>query len=95
MRLFTSPPNLFRILGSVDALNEHMGLNLTWHDVVWMYEFHLLRYYLKSRSSVVRLISCLLKSNKGIKDDPKSKPKVDDPKSKTIDPKEDPPRAKA
>jgi len=27
-------PNLFKILGSVDALNEHMGLNLTWHDVV-------------------------------------------------------------
>ena len=35
-------PNLFRILRSVDALNEHMGLNLTWHDVVWMYECHLL-----------------------------------------------------
>ena len=35
-------PNLFRILGSVDALNEHMGLNLTWHDIVWMYECHLL-----------------------------------------------------
>ena len=34
--------NLFRILGSVDDLNEHMGLNLTWHDVVWMYECHLL-----------------------------------------------------
>ena len=26
-------PNLFRILGSVDALNEQMGLNLTWHDI--------------------------------------------------------------
>ena len=26
--------NLFRVLGSVDALNERMGLNLTWHDVV-------------------------------------------------------------
>ena len=36
-------PNLFRILGSVDALNELMGLNLTWHDVVWMYKCHLLR----------------------------------------------------
>ena len=60
-------PNLFRILGSVDAFNKHIGLNLTWHDVVWMYECHLLRdtrYYLKSRSLVVRLISCLPKSNK-------------------------------
>jgi len=65
-------PNLFRILGSVDAFNEHMGLNLTWHDVVWMYKCHLhgeAGYYLKSRSLVVRLISCLPKSNKGMKDD--------------------------
>ena len=65
-------PNLFRILDSVDALNEHMGLNLTWHDVVWMYECHLLansRYYLMSRSFVIRLVSCLPKSNKGVKDD--------------------------
>ena len=65
-------PNLFRIMGRVDALNEHMGVNLTWHDVVWMYECHLLGdagYYLKSRSSVVRLILCPPKSNKGMKDD--------------------------
>ena len=65
-------PNLFRVLGSIDALNEQMGLGLTWHDVVWMYECHLLvdlGYYLKSRSSDVRLISCLPKSNKGMKDD--------------------------
>ena len=37
-----------------------------------MYECHLLAnsgYYLKSRSSVVRLVSCLPKSNKGMKDD--------------------------
>ena len=64
--------NLFRVLGSIDALNEQMGLGLTWHDVVWMYECHLLvdfGYYLKSRSSDVRLISCLPKSNKGMKDD--------------------------
>ena len=27
------------------------------------------RYYLKSRSDIVRLISCLPKSNKGLKDD--------------------------
>ena len=26
-------PNIFRILGSVDALNERMGLNLTHHEV--------------------------------------------------------------
>ena len=65
-------PKLFRVLGSVEAFNKQMGLNLTWHDVIWMYECHLLAdssYYLKSRSYVVRLISCLPKSNKGMKDD--------------------------
>nr|POE89619.1 hypothetical protein CFP56_02337 [Quercus suber] len=65
-------PNVFRILGNVDALNEQMGLGLTWHNVVHMYECHSLTnlgYYLKSRSSIVRLISCLPKSNKGMKDD--------------------------
>ena len=49
-----------------------MGLGLTWHDVVHLYECHKLSgvgYYLKSRSDVVRLISCLPKSNKGMKDD--------------------------
>jgi len=64
--------NLFTVLGSVDALNEQMGLGLTWHDVVYMYECHLLAdlgYYLKSRSSIVRHVSCLPKSNKGMKDD--------------------------
>ena len=65
-------PNLFRILGSVDALNEHLGLGLTWHDVVHMYEYHSLAdtwFYLKSKSHIFRLISCLPKSNKGMKDD--------------------------
>ena len=33
-------PNMFRILGCIDALNEHLQLRLTWHDVVYMYEFH-------------------------------------------------------
>ena len=65
-------PNLFRVLGCVDAFNEQMGLGLTWHDVVHLYECHKLvgaRYYLKSQSEVIRLISCLPKSNKGMKDD--------------------------
>ena len=65
-------PNLFRVLGSVDVLNEHLGLGLTWHDVVHMYECCQLSgtgYYFKSRSEVVRLISCLPKSDKGMKDD--------------------------
>ena len=65
-------PNLFRVLGCVDVLNKQLGLGLTWHNVVHMYECHKLAgagYYLKSRSEVVRLISYLLKSNKGMKDD--------------------------
>ena len=65
-------PNLFRVLSSVDALNEHLRLGLTWHDVVHMYECHSLKnagYYLKPRSDIVRLVSCLPKSNKGMKDD--------------------------
>ena len=65
-------PNLFRVLGSIDALNEQIGLGLTWHDIIHMYECHSFAdagYYLKSRSTVVRLISCLPKSNKGMKDD--------------------------
>ena len=65
-------PNLFRILGNGYALNEQMGLNLTWHEVVWMYECHLLAdlgYYLKSRSSMVRLVPHLSMSNNGMKDD--------------------------
>ena len=65
-------PNFFRILGAVDALDRHSGLGLTWHDVVHLYEGHKQKgagYYLKSRSDAVRLISCLPKSNKGMKDD--------------------------
>ena len=61
-------PNLFRVLGSVDTLNEQLGLELTWHDVVHMYECYQLsgvRYYLKSRSEIVRLISCLPKPYEG------------------------------
>ena len=33
-------PNMFRILGSIDALNEKMGVNLTHHDVNWIYNCH-------------------------------------------------------
>ena len=46
-----------------------MNLGLSWHDVVHLYECHNLNesYYLKSRSDEVRLISCLPKSNKGLK----------------------------
>ena len=63
--------NMFRILGCIDALNDQMNLGLSCHDVVRLYECHSLgnSYYLKSRSGEVRLISCLPKSNKSLKDD--------------------------
>ena len=65
-------PNLFRILRSVDALNEKMRVNLTHHDVNWVYNCQHLKsmgYYLKTRVPKVRLISCLSKSNKCMNQD--------------------------
>ena len=32
--------NMCRILGSVDALNKKMGVNLTHHGVNWVYNRH-------------------------------------------------------
>ena len=43
--------DMFRILGSDDALNEKMGLCPTHHDINWIYNLHHLDgqgYYLKS-----------------------------------------------
>ena len=65
-------PNFFKVLGSINALDRHLGFGLTWYDVAHLYEGHIetrARYSLKSRSNVVKLISCLPKSNKGMKDD--------------------------
>ena len=63
---------MFRILRSVDALNERMGLGLTHHDINWAYNLHHLKgqgYYLKSRYPEVKLIQCLPESNKGLNKD--------------------------
>ena len=65
-------PNFLRVLGAIDALDRHLGLGLTWYDVAHLYEGHQQTragFYLKSPSDVVKLISCLPKSNKGMKDD--------------------------
>ena len=64
--------NVFRILGCVDALNEKIRLRLTHHDVNWCYNLQNLRgksYYMKTRDDRVRLIQCLLESNKGLNKD--------------------------
>ena len=73
-RLFPTQctPNMFRVLGSIEVLNERMNLNLTHHHVNWIYNLQHLKgqgYYLKSRQSEARLIQCLLVSNKGLKED--------------------------
>ena len=36
-------PNMFRILGSIDTLDQKMGLGLTHHDVNWIYILHYLK----------------------------------------------------
>ena len=64
--------NMFRILGSMDALNEQMGLRLTHHDVNWCYNLQYLKgktYYMKARDERVCLIQCLLESSKGLNKD--------------------------
>ena len=33
-------PDMFRVLGCIDILNKRIGLSLTWHDVVHLYECH-------------------------------------------------------
>ena len=63
---------MFRVLRSIEALNEIMNLELTHHDVNWVYNLHHLKgqgYYLKSRYLEVRLIQCLPSSNNGLKED--------------------------
>ena len=65
-------PNMFRVLGCIEALNERMNLNLTHHDINWIYNLQHLKnqgYYLKSRQAEVRMIQCLPQSNKGLKED--------------------------
>ena len=65
-------PYLFRILGSVDALNKNIGVNFIHHNVNWVYNCQHLKgmgYYLKTRVPKVRLISCLPEYNKGMDQD--------------------------
>ena len=44
-RLFPTQcaPNMFKVLGSIEALNERMNLNQTHHDVNWIYNLHNLK----------------------------------------------------
>ena len=65
-------PNFFKVLEAINTLDQHLGLGLTWYDVAHLYVGHQQEragFYLKSRSDAVKPISCLPKSNKGMKDD--------------------------
>jgi len=65
-------PNIFRILGCVDAINRRMGTNLTMHDVNWVYNCQKgekTKYYMKCRVPAGRLISCLPNLSKGMDED--------------------------
>ena len=49
-----------------------MGINLTWHDINWVYNSQKGKetgYYFKCRVPSVRLISCILELNKGMDED--------------------------
>ena len=59
--------NAFRVVSSIDKLNERLCLKLTKHDTNYIYSFQeskTLRFYFKIRLGEVRLISSLLDSNK-------------------------------
>ena len=63
---------MFRVLGSIEVLNERMNLKLSHHNVNWIYNLHNMKgqgYYLKSRYPEIRLIQCLPILNKGLKED--------------------------
>ena len=61
------PPNFYRVVSCVSRLNQVFGLELNHHDINFMYSLCSnikSDYYLKTRDMQVRLISCLLNSNK-------------------------------
>ena len=65
-------PNIFRILGCIDVLNRRMGTNLTWHNVNWVFQCQKgekTKYYMTCKVLVVRLISFLPDSSKGMDED--------------------------
>ena len=61
------PPNFYRVMSCVSRLNQLFGLQLDHHDINFMYGLCwkiTLDYYLKTRDTWVRLISCLPDSNR-------------------------------
>ena len=61
------PPNFYQVVSCVNRLNQQFGLQLNHHDINFMYSLCgniKSDYYLKTRDMRVRLISCLLDSNR-------------------------------
>ena len=61
------PPYFYRVVSCVGRLNQTFGLQLDHHDVNHMYNLcgkKKSNYYLKTRDTRVRLISCLPDSNR-------------------------------
>ena len=61
------PPNFYRVVSCVSRLNQTFGLQLDHHDINHMYSLcgkKKSNYYLKTRDTRVRLISCLPDSNR-------------------------------
>ena len=61
------PPNFYRVVSCISRLNQLFGLQLNYHDINFMYSLCGnidSDYYLKTRDIRVRLISCLLDSNR-------------------------------
>ena len=61
------PPNFYRVISYVSRLNHTFDLQLDHHDINHMYSLYgnkTSNYYLKTRDNRVRLISCLLDSNR-------------------------------
>ena len=61
------PPSFYRVVSCVSRLNQIFGLQLNHHNINFMYSLCgniKSNYYLKTRDMQVRLISCLLDSNR-------------------------------
>ena len=60
-------PNFYRVVSCVSKLNHTFDLQLDYHDINHMYSLcgnKATNYYLKTRDTRVRLISCLPDSNR-------------------------------
>ena len=63
------PPNFYRVVSCISRLNQIYGLQLNHHDINFMYSLWgniKSNYYLKVRDVWIRLISCLLNSNRNL-----------------------------